>query len=142
MTVAMVMGVNHGGTNPPQNLQWGDANTGCPPDFCHFSKFQALAMDSSPQISTQIYATGYGNESCRDVSFCIAVERVTVSDIRTFEGWYDCSAYVRSGTVVFESVSCSNCRELFLYSTLMKEVESVLVPELVPEVRRRSERGF
>jgi hypothetical protein len=31
-----------------QNLQWGDANTGCPPDFYHFSKFQALAMDSSP----------------------------------------------------------------------------------------------
>jgi hypothetical protein len=26
-----------------------------PPDFCRFSKFQALAMDSSPQI----YATGY-----------------------------------------------------------------------------------
>jgi hypothetical protein len=52
------MGVNHGGTNPPQNLQWGDAYTGCPPDFCGFSKFQALAMDSSPQISTQIYAAG------------------------------------------------------------------------------------
>jgi hypothetical protein len=30
-----------------------------PPDFCHVSKFQALAMDSSPlQISSQVYATG------------------------------------------------------------------------------------
>jgi hypothetical protein len=41
---------SRGGTGGqiPQNLQWGDANTGCPPDFCHVSKFQALAMDSSP----------------------------------------------------------------------------------------------
>jgi hypothetical protein len=36
----------------PPEFAVGDANTGCPPDFCHFSKFQALAMDSSPQIST------------------------------------------------------------------------------------------
>jgi hypothetical protein len=43
------MGVNHGGTNPPpQNLQWGTLIQVVPPDFCHFSKFQALAMDSSP----------------------------------------------------------------------------------------------
>jgi hypothetical protein len=54
-----LMGVNHGGDESPQNLQWGDANTGCRPDFCHFSKFQSLAMDSSPQISTQIYATAF-----------------------------------------------------------------------------------
>jgi hypothetical protein len=46
------MGVNHGGTGgtnpPPQNLQWGTLIQVVPPDFCHFSKFQALAMDSSP----------------------------------------------------------------------------------------------
>jgi hypothetical protein len=46
------MGVNHGGGDEgdesPQNLQWADANTGCPPRFLSFSKFLALAMDSSP----------------------------------------------------------------------------------------------
>jgi hypothetical protein len=47
------------GDESPQNLQWGTLIQVVPPDFCHFSKFQALAMDSSPpQISTQIYATG------------------------------------------------------------------------------------
>jgi hypothetical protein len=58
------MGVNHGGgrgDESPQNLQWGGGRLYrlSPPDFCRFSKFQALAMDSSPQISTQVYATGY-----------------------------------------------------------------------------------
>jgi hypothetical protein len=43
----------------PQNWQWEDAYTGCPQDFCNFSKFQALAMDSSPQI----YATGDNNNN-------------------------------------------------------------------------------
>jgi hypothetical protein len=41
----------------PQNLQRGTLIQVVPPDFCRFSKFQALTMDSSPQISTQIYAT-------------------------------------------------------------------------------------
>jgi hypothetical protein len=54
------MGVNHGGTggtNPPE-FAVGTLIQVVPPDFCHVSKFQALAMDSSPpQISTQIYAT-------------------------------------------------------------------------------------
>jgi hypothetical protein len=36
------------GDESPQNWQWGDANTSCPPDFCHVSKFQSLAMYSSP----------------------------------------------------------------------------------------------
>jgi hypothetical protein len=52
---------------PPQKLQWGDANTGCPPRFLSFSTFEALAMDSSPQISTQIYATGFKDAFCRAV---------------------------------------------------------------------------
>jgi hypothetical protein len=59
------MGVNHGGGDGedefPRIGNGGNANTGCPPDFCHVSKFQALAMDLSPpppKISTQIYATG------------------------------------------------------------------------------------
>jgi hypothetical protein len=54
------MGVNHGGggTNPPRICSGGTLIQVVPPDFCHFSKFQALAMDSSPpQISAQIYAT-------------------------------------------------------------------------------------
>jgi hypothetical protein len=42
------MGVNHGGDESPQNLQWGTLIQVVPPDFGHFSKFQALAMDSSP----------------------------------------------------------------------------------------------
>jgi hypothetical protein len=41
----------------PQNFSGGTLIQVVPPDVCHFSKFQALAMDSSPQISTQIYAT-------------------------------------------------------------------------------------
>jgi hypothetical protein len=60
-----VMGVNHGGTNPPRIGSGGTLIQVVPPDFCRFSKFQALAMDSSPQISTQIYATG----ACRMPSF-------------------------------------------------------------------------
>jgi hypothetical protein len=47
-----------GGTNPPRIFSGGTLIQVVPPDVCHFSKFQALAMDSSPpQISTQIYAT-------------------------------------------------------------------------------------
>jgi hypothetical protein len=53
------MGVNHGGTNPPQNLQWGDANTGCPPRFLSYFKISSArhGFVPPPQISTQIYAT-------------------------------------------------------------------------------------
>jgi hypothetical protein len=60
------MGVNHRGTNPPE-FAVGDAYAGCPPDFCCFSKFQALAMDSSPQISTQVYATACKTSGISDV---------------------------------------------------------------------------
>jgi hypothetical protein len=42
------MGVNHGGTNPPRIGSGGTLIQVVPPDFCHVSKFQALAMDSSP----------------------------------------------------------------------------------------------
>jgi hypothetical protein len=42
-----IMGVNHGGTNPPRICSGGTLIQVVPPDFCHFSKFQALAMDSS-----------------------------------------------------------------------------------------------
>jgi hypothetical protein len=39
----MTMGVNHGGRGDesPQNLQWGDANTGCPPRFLSFFKISS-----------------------------------------------------------------------------------------------------
>jgi hypothetical protein len=57
-TVVLVpMGVNHGGNESPGICSGGTPIQVLPPDFCHFSKFQALTMDSSPQISTQIYAT-------------------------------------------------------------------------------------
>jgi hypothetical protein len=37
-----------GGTNPPRIGSGGTLIQVVPPDFCHVSKFQALAMDSSP----------------------------------------------------------------------------------------------
>jgi hypothetical protein len=56
------MGVNHGGGGRgdeyPRMGSGGTLIQVVPQIFCHVSKFQALAMDSSPQISTQIYATG------------------------------------------------------------------------------------
>jgi hypothetical protein len=53
------MGVNHGGTNPPRIGSGGTLIQVVPPHFCYVSKFQAIAMDSSPQISIQIYAIGW-----------------------------------------------------------------------------------
>jgi hypothetical protein len=49
LTFTVVVPESHGrksrgggrGDESPQNWQWGDANTNCPPDFCHVSKFQA-----------------------------------------------------------------------------------------------------
>jgi hypothetical protein len=43
------MGVNHGGGGRiPPEFAVGTLIQVVPPDFCRFSKFQALAMDSSP----------------------------------------------------------------------------------------------
>jgi hypothetical protein len=44
------MGVNHGGDGGriPRICSGGTLIQVVPSDFCHFSKFQALAMDSSP----------------------------------------------------------------------------------------------
>jgi hypothetical protein len=53
---AAIMGVNHGRDEPPRICSGGTLIQVVPPDFCRFSKFQALAMDSSP--SPQIYAIG------------------------------------------------------------------------------------
>jgi hypothetical protein len=39
---------SRGGTNPPRICSGGTLIQVVPPDFCRFSKFQALAMDSSP----------------------------------------------------------------------------------------------
>jgi hypothetical protein len=47
-TSCISMGVNHGGTNPSQNLQWGDANTGCPPRFLSFFKISSARHGSVP----------------------------------------------------------------------------------------------
>jgi hypothetical protein len=49
-------GGGDGGTNPPRICSGGTLIQVVPPEFCLCSKFQALAMDSSPpQISTQVY---------------------------------------------------------------------------------------
>jgi hypothetical protein len=57
--IYIYMGVNHGGDESPQNLQWGDANTGCPPRFLSFFKISSARHGFVPKISTQIYATVY-----------------------------------------------------------------------------------
>jgi hypothetical protein len=54
---------SRGGRIPPQNLQWGDANTGCTPGFLSFFKISSARhgfVPPPPQISTQIYATAVG----------------------------------------------------------------------------------
>jgi hypothetical protein len=54
MVVAPMHGrKSRGGTNPPRIGSGGTLIQVVTPDFCDISKFQALAMDSSPQI----YAT-------------------------------------------------------------------------------------
>jgi hypothetical protein len=39
---------SRGDESPPGICSWGTLIQVVPPDFCHFSTFQALAMDSSP----------------------------------------------------------------------------------------------
>jgi hypothetical protein len=47
-----------GGDESPQNLQWGDAHTDCPPQiFVVFQNFKRSPWIRPPQISTQVYAT-------------------------------------------------------------------------------------
>jgi hypothetical protein len=53
------MSVNHGGTGEESpELAVGDANTSCPPNFCNISKFQALAIDSSPRFQPRLTPLG------------------------------------------------------------------------------------
>jgi hypothetical protein len=74
------MGVNHGGGRIPQNLQWGDDNTGCPPRFLSFFKISSARHTFVPPPRFQPRSTPLDAEI---VITCTCLLAASLGDVAT-----------------------------------------------------------